>query len=182
MAATVLALVVALSVRALAYTLLGGSWASVDPLDYRFGSITEASKTAFTYSLAAWNNAQQSARFAAGDSSAPVTLSDVDDPGAAWDGITYLEPCGGCQYTSAVAELNTHWTSSYTGAERQSVAAHELGHVLGLGHESGAVLMNPYTCGETSRWCTYGINTPQSDDVQGVEDLYAGSPHGAPTP
>lgn len=53
-----------------------------------------------------------------------------------------------------------------------SVSVHEFGHALGLGHTQGAVIMNPYTWGENSRYEAYNLTTPQIDDLYGINALY----------
>lgn len=90
------------------------------------------------------------------------------------DGITYLNPCNSCTYTSASLYENSYYTSmsQYTAAVVQSVTAHEIGHMVGLAHSNGCVLMNPYTFGSGSRWGGCGINAPRSDDVNGVNAQY----------
>ena len=64
-----------------------------------------------------------------------------------------------------IYETNTYY---YTYSQRVCVAAHELGHALGLGHYSGEYLMEP---ADSTRF-NYGIYSPQADDVNGVLDLY----------
>jgi hypothetical protein len=32
--------------------------------------------------------------------------------------------------------------------------------------------MNPYTCGSGGRWRTYSINTPQQDEINGINAIY----------
>jgi hypothetical protein len=49
---------------------------------------------------------------------------------------------------------------------------HEFVHALGLGHVQGAVIMNPATWGQNSRYETYNLTTPQNDDLNGINTLY----------
>lgn len=62
--------------------------------------------------------------------------------------------------------LNWSLVSGYSAAKRQGVAAHELGHALGLAHNgsSAAILMYPYD--------SRTVTTPQSDDKAGVNAIY----------
>ncbi|QDA25773.1 matrixin family metalloprotease [Paenibacillus polymyxa] len=60
--------------------------------------------------------------------------------------------------------------SCYSSQKAQSVAAHELGHVLGLDEGFSKCLMYPTT---PQRYDNWGIYTPQpSEDVFGINDLY----------
>jgi predicted Zn-dependent protease len=64
--------------------------------------------------------------------------------------------------------LNYHFTRSDSASTIKGIAAHELGHAIGLAHTSGCVLMTPYT--STRNSC--GIYGPVSDDINGVNSLY----------
>jgi predicted Zn-dependent protease len=70
------------------------------------------------------------------------------------------------------ATLNAAKTQNLTRAQIQTVAAHELGHVLGLAHETTTcALMNPNPDYMTF-FCGGWVNTPQQDDVNGVNAMY----------
>jgi hypothetical protein len=69
------------------------------------------------------------------------------------------------------SEFDGPW-SNYPG-DFHRVAVHELGHVIGLGHENSAVsIMNPYVG---------SLTTPQVDDIAGVNALYPPSDSTPPT-
>jgi PKD domain/Matrixin len=64
-------------------------------------------------------------------------------------------------------------------ALRRLTAMHELGHVLGLGHEERrCALMNPTGDVDTRlpSMCPFGTRVPTRDDVRGARSLYRGRP------
>ena len=76
-------------------------------------------------------------------------------------------------------EFDPDWpwtTGSPVSVDLQSVAAHELGHALGLGHSEypSAVMYATYSQGQVKR-------TPTSDDIAGAAAIYGWS-SGTPTP
>ena len=96
-----------------------------------------------------------------------VGLAEVNDAGNSMDGhTTYYYFFG--HFTSMSAWLNYHWLAGYSSNEARGVAAHELGHIAGLDHTSGCVLMTPYT--STRQSC--GISYPVTDDVNGINAMY----------
>ena len=56
----------------------------------------------------------------------------------------------------------------------KSIAAHEIGHVFGLGETAPGTqaLMNKITYGVGSRYEDYNITTPQADDINGINYIY----------
>lgn len=164
--------VMALNVPVLAYTQFDNArWASVDPLYFGLDSSSGDSDAAWDQSAANWTNAGTPVYLVNDDWAYDVYLSDTYDSSAFWDGImptneriVYL---GTIQTASGY--LNTYYTASYATNKRISATGHELGHIIVLGHSSGAVLMNYST---SSRYDTYGVYTPQTDDINGVNYYY----------
>lgn len=180
-------LFITLSHSAQAYNLFGGKWSGkpapgVCCANFYVQLLTPMSSkglTGWQNAISAWNG-----------SSADVVLytisSSVISAGEynfgtnsygcnGCDGITNLNPCYTCStYIGASLYINTYYTSQsqYTNAVLQAVTAHEFGHLFGLAHSNGCVLMNPYTFGSGSRWDSCHINTPQNDDSNGVNSLY----------
>jgi Matrixin/PEP-CTERM motif len=73
-------------------------------------------------------------------------------------------------------DVAENWSTTQVGSgfDIFTVAAHEIGHALGLGHElTEAALMNPYY--------SESFRGPLQDDIDGIEKLY-GPPATAPVP
>lgn len=117
----------------------------------------------------AWNASPDNLYLNAG--SGALTVDDAYSSTVGWDGITYYAwhgcSTGNC-FSYANAYLNYYYTSGYSAATIQGVAAHELGHAIGLAHTNGCVLMTPNT--PTRNSC--GIYMPTADDNNGSVALY----------
>lgn len=141
-------------------------------------SMQSYDETGFLNGIDAWNWSPAPVVFVSGTSG--IALYDTNAGNSGWDGYEteaastfYCQnPSGYDQFAHAWAELNYYYTSGYyksgSSGAIQSVAAHELGHAIGLGHSSSQTLMAP----NTDRYWTYGINTPQQDDINGANYLY----------
>jgi hypothetical protein len=172
-----LAVLVLQTYSASAYHLLGGRWPGQPTsgccahlyITYS-GTLTSYDKTGWDNGRFAWNNtASANIFFYTTSSCCTIVAYDTTDNSTNMDGWTLLYPCNSCNYNFADLYLNIAFTQHYLPAEIQSVSAHELGHLAGLDHSSGCVLMNGST---PTRWDTCGINLPQTDDVNGLNSLY----------
>ncbi|APO48533.1 hypothetical protein BS614_30910 (plasmid) [Paenibacillus xylanexedens] len=117
-----------------------------------------------------WNQQSTKPNFSTQTTSSPnvefqgVHISNTDSDGKA----QWYTDSNGTTYHS-FAWINTYFTSGYSSLKARSVASHEIGHVLGLSHASGCVLMSDNT---PTRYDTCGVYTPQSDDLNGINALY----------
>lgn len=168
-----LALFLAMSGNAFAYTTEGGRWNDTPTagccadIGVQFNSFAQGyDRTGFNNAISAWNSSPANVYLEIGTGA--LTVQDTSNCSASWDGITYENINVFGYFTYANAYLNSCSTKNYSASTIQGVAAHELGHAIGLGHQNGCVLMTP----DTSTRDSCGINTPQQDDVNGINYLY----------
>jgi hypothetical protein len=95
------------------------------------------------------------------------TADDLYNSNVSWDGLTTFSASG--QYFNAVSmHLNYYWTSTYSQPVINGLAAHEIGHGLGLADIGACVLMEEST--PVRSFC--GVYGPQQDDKNGVNAQY----------
>ncbi len=166
----------ALSTDANAYVLEGLRWAGTPTsgccanLGVQYNTVTQSYDAAGLFAgFLSWNHG-----FSSGVnvnistvSSSVWTVQDVYVPGSNWDGLTPINGLNGL-FQSAMLQINYYYTQFYAENTIEGVAAHEIGHSLGLAHAPGCVVMTPTTAMRNS--C--GIYGPVQDDKNGVNSLY----------
>jgi predicted Zn-dependent protease len=159
-----------------AYTLEGGRWGGTPTSGCCANIHVQYASSMYSIDRAGWDNARavwngSAANVYLTNASGALTVNDSYASTVAWDGITYLSStsCGSSScWTSANAYMNNYYTRSDSTSTIQGIAAHELGHAMGIGHASGCVLMTAAT--STRNSC--GIHGPTTDDVNGINRLY----------
>ncbi|MBO0589615.1 MULTISPECIES: matrixin family metalloprotease [unclassified Sporosarcina] len=122
-------------------------------------------KSTFTTAVSDWNSAQSKIKYVLTDNIAPnkVGTENVDDPSLY--GTCYALN-GSSLYFNAVINIGNPQIVN-NSLTRRSAAVHELGHGIGLGHETPPVLSVMNSQRDRTK-----VYIPQQDDIQGVNMKY----------
>ncbi len=160
-----------------AYEFLGYEWSYSDIRDLTYKVDSNCDHYAYIvdtsyYASSSWNNIVSSGcpnlnEVTSGDL---VYITDYEDPYGDL-AYTYVWHSGGYYYSSIIYinDYKIDVTYYTDNLHFQFVVCHEMGHTLGLAHESGSVVMYPYD----SVYLDLGIYQPTTDDENGIVALYS---------
>lgn len=125
-----------------------------------------ASGTAFANGASSWSSRTQVSLYSSGSSNFFFIRNNLGGNG--YDGYTNWD-CGASGTFRSTASLNGHYTDSFSSQRRQAVAAHEIGHGIGLEHSGSNALM--YTSA-SQFYSNTGKYYPVTDDINGINARY----------
>ncbi|MGW4461447.1 matrixin family metalloprotease [Micromonospora sp. NPDC004704] len=131
--------------------------------------------------IAAWQNTSTPNSFHIVGSNGQMLLKQENWGSFTWsgrtDGSVGAPYCNSSMGTWAnlplTLWLNRRYTDAYPAGKKQTVWVHEIGHALGIAHTGNNVCagMPIMFQGTDEKW-NCGLNTPQADDINGVNYIY----------
>ena len=98
----------------------------------------------------------------------PLATQALNYGATGWEGQASWS-CGPGFTTTALAKMNSWYTSDFPVARKKMVWLHELGHALGLGHATSSSSVM-WTSASTAY--NNGTRNPTADDIAGMNSLY----------
>ncbi|CCE74120.1 hypothetical protein EGX35_00710 [Clavibacter nebraskensis] len=178
--ALVAGLTVAVPQFASAYSLGNCRWGGISDLRWaNFSGTTGIYATAMSTGASRWNATGTGIGIsqAINTTSVNFNVNSANFGNVTWSGrAPNFDTCNAGGYNQALPlQLNTYYLANYSATQRAMVAAHELGHNLGLRHVGGdttacgsVALMNP---GDTRRTAC-SVYGPKVDDINGINAKY----------
>lgn len=151
------------------YNLIGYKWSTNSATYYYDNYNSSRGKTYFKEGATAWNSTDFT--FSMGSYSSRNIFCSETNVEAQWDAIS-TTTYNGAYFVSGTLLVNTTSRTWNNDGALKSAIVHEFGHCLGLDEYDAVVIMNSCTWGDNSRYETYKLTTPQSDDKKGVNYLY----------
>lgn len=169
---------VALTTTNVSASVYGGKWAT-NPTYYVSPS-TNVYYSEFNQAVTSWNTALSSIgasiryNYATFGSASFFPNEDYYGTACGWHayGISGPNQYSGT-YTSATLKLNRSYMDNFTSAKRKAIITHELGHILGLAHNSFTspqTLM--YEGGSDIYYNSWGISSPTNTDISTLNSIY----------
>jgi hypothetical protein len=159
-----------------AYNLQGYTWGNQPSPGHCCASLNVYYSSMDSSAVADWDNGRGAWNSSSAliwyykVSSSPIQVYELNSSYYNWPGETVCGTNIFHNFTYCDAYINYYYvnTYGYPAGERQTITAHELGHVAGLAHHDGCYLMNT----TLASWDQCGINTPTSDDDAGINAMY----------
>ncbi len=145
---------------------------SINPISYRFFSVSKTNESSTKYGATAWNDTSAPGYFKEQSNSLDPEVNITDDPFPKENAYAWVaSSCNKGFYRGNEVNLvwNTSLISTRTKTQKKRIATHELGHAYGLGHVTkGCHIMRV----DIGYLADCNRTTPSTDDIKGVKSLY----------
>lgn len=157
-----------------AYVVKGSYQPGVRNIHFCIQPVTSKDSNGFYAGAGAWSASNTPVVFSPGICTVVMEDANLGNNGyvaESWESYAGTTCNSWAANSQSWVQYNTYYTnqSVYDAGAVQEIAAHELGHVLGLNHSGVTTLMSS----SDANYFTYHINTPQADDENGINYIYS---------